>query len=93
MYTPTIVRLECGSSSLRPKGFWDGYGYGLLSMYKSDFDRTGGLGKNGDKYRWGGEDWDFMDRVVGVGLEYERVRCPYIYHYEHPQKMKLWSAV
>ena len=41
-----------------------------------------------EKFRnaWGGEDWDFADRVIKSGLEIERLRVPYFFHYFHTKK-------
>ena len=40
--------------------------------------------------KWGGEDWELMDQLVGVGLEFERMRTTHVYHYHHSKK-GLWS--
>ena len=42
------------------------------------------------KYKWGGEDWDLLDRVVNVQLEVERIKYPGLYHHYHT-KQKMWS--
>ena len=43
-------------------GVWELKGYGLMSLYKSDWVAIGG--ENVEEYGevWGGEDWDCMDR-------------------------------
>ena len=42
------------------------------------------------KYKWGGEDWDLLDRVVNAQLEVERIKYPGLYHHYHT-KQELWS--
>ena len=42
------------------------------------------------KYKWGGEDWDLLDRVVNAQLEVERIKYPGLYHHYHT-KQKMWS--
>ena len=41
-YFPIVGRLDCGSSSVEHLGFWQMDGYGVMSMYKSDWERVGG---------------------------------------------------
>jgi len=41
-YFPIVGRLDCGSSSEEHQGFWEMYGYGIMAIYKSDWDRFGG---------------------------------------------------
>lgn len=42
VYAPIVGRLDCESSSAEHLGFWQLDGYGLLAIYKSDWDRFGG---------------------------------------------------
>ena len=42
------------------------------------------------KYKWGGEDWDLVDRVVNAQLEVERIKYPGLYHHYHT-KQEMWS--
>ena len=90
MYAPVIIRLDCGESPRIPKGRWEPHGFGLVGIYKSDWDRIGGLNEKKFDLKWGGEDWDFMERVVNSEMEYERVRSA-IFHYYHT-KEGLWTG-
>jgi len=42
------------------------------------------------KYKWGGEDWDLLDRVFNAKLEVERIKYPGLYHHYH-SKQKKWN--
>ena len=50
------------------------------------------LGMNVDdfKYKWGGEDWDLVDRVMMLSVEVERIRHPGLYHHHHAKTRK-WN--
>ena len=90
VYAPQIVFLQCGGSSALPKGVWYHYSYGTIAMYKQDWDNFGGFSKEIlGKKTWGGEDWDIIDGAVKGGLEIERKRSPWIYHYYHT-KAGMW---
>ena len=41
-YFAIVGRLDCASSSVEHLGFWEMNGYGIMSMYKSDWERLGG---------------------------------------------------
>ena len=88
VYTPIIVRMKCGANPANLAGWWQVYGYGIIGMYKSDWDRSGGFPK--DKNEWGGEDQELMDQLVSVGLEFDRMRTSYVYHYYHSKK-GMWT--
>ena len=41
--------------------------------------------------KWGGEDWDLVDRVLSAGLEIERLKQPGLFHYYHSRK-GMWQG-
>lgn len=86
VYFPAVGRLDQGSNSVEHRGFWQMDGYGLVAMYKSDWIRIGGMNTKDYKYKWGGEDWDLLDRVLMASLEVERNKYPGLYHHYHPHK-------
>jgi len=43
-------------------GFWETLTYGLFGMYKSDWTTFGGFNTQRYTVRWGGEDWDLVDK-------------------------------
>ncbi|KAK3738436.1 hypothetical protein QZH41_017073, partial [Actinostola sp. cb2023] len=91
VYTPIIARLGCGSSPVNLRGYWEHQGFGIIAIYKSDWDRIGGLDEETYKNKWGGEDWDLMEKVVGGGLEYERLKHFNMFHFKHSRK-GMWTG-
>ena len=47
---------------LMTAGFWETLTYGLLGLYKSDWTASGGFDTLRYTTKWGGEDWDAVDK-------------------------------
>ena len=43
-------------------GFWENRTYGPFAMYKSDWNNVGGFNVRFYTTKWGGEDWDLIDK-------------------------------
>ena len=84
-YGPVLVRLECGATPSRPFGFWEVGGLGLIGMYKSDWDKVGGMNEK-EFAKWGGEDWELCDRILENTMEVERLKMIHFFHYFHTNK-------
>lgn len=82
-FAPLVIRLECGATPNDARGFWETSGYGLIGMYKSDWKAVGGMDVKRFQNKWGGEDWNMLDRTIAHGLQVVRLRIPRLYHYYH----------
>jgi len=88
-YDPKII--QSSSALYRPltevaeidkmSGFWLHYGFGIVAIYKSDFDQVGGFNLNIEG--WGGEDVDFYQRVIASGLDVMSAVEPSLIHVYH----------
>ena len=65
----------------RPHGHWASYSYGMLCIYKSDYDNSGGFDLT--IRGWGGEDVDLLEHILAVGLEVLKAPEPAFSHRYH----------
>ncbi|KXJ19166.1 N-acetyl-beta-glucosaminyl-glycoprotein 4-beta-N-acetylgalactosaminyltransferase 1 [Exaiptasia diaphana] len=93
-FSPILTRLAfCGRPRTKyvySEGFYEPYGFGVFSVYKSDWDSFGGMNEKEFKNKWGGEDWEMVDRVINKGYEIEKLRLPGFYHFYHNRK-GMWN--
>lgn len=74
-------RPESESSLFNVKGFWRQFGFGITSLYKSDFAKLGGF--NTSIRGWGLEDVSFYDSAINSQLKIVRAVDPGLIHVYH----------
>lgn len=70
-----------GKKISRQHGHWAAYSYGMLCMYKADYDATGGFDSSIEG--WGGEDVEFAQRVLRKKFAIMRAPDPALSHRYH----------
>ena len=65
----------------RVHGHWADYAFGMLCIYKSDYELSGGFDLT--ITGWGSEDVVLIDRILGAGLDVLRVPEPDLSHRYH----------
>lgn len=80
-YVYKFGRMPWGKTISRQHGHWALYSYGMLCIYKADYDLTGGFSSSIEG--WGGEDVDLARRVLKNGFDVMRVPDPALLHRYH----------
>ena len=62
---------------------WTDVGFGMISLYKSDWTRIGGMNETKFGEKWGGEDWEFTQRVLNNQIEIIHHRISGYFHLFH----------
>lgn len=93
-YCPTLLKLACGEHEQYTNlhgSIWMDIGYGMMAMYGKDWKKVGGMNEKEFGAKWGGEDWELVDRIVSNGLYLIHIRLPRFYHIHHSNQ-GLWDG-
>lgn len=95
-FSPTLLRLgECTHemyTDIKGKqGKWQDDGPGIMAMYRSDWITVGGFNEEMFANKWGGEDWELVDRIIEHGFHIIHYRLPRFYHLVHSRK-EMWDV-
>lgn len=89
-YCPILLRLYCGEhpeyTERSKNSIWQEIGYGMISIFKSDWNKIGGMDEEKFGGKWGGEDWDLVERIIKNKIEVIHHRIPGYYHLYHSTK-------
>ena len=80
-YVYKFSKMPWGRGISRQHGHWAMYSYGMLCVYKSDYDLVGGFNTNIEG--WGGEDVELAARVLKKKLDILRAPDPALSHRYH----------
>jgi hypothetical protein len=72
-----------GYDITRKNGHWCTYGYGMVCIYKSDYDAASGYDTTIEG--WGGEDVKLADNIIKAKYEILRAPDPGLSHRYHPK--------
>ena len=72
---PEVVSIK------REHGHWASYSYGMLCLYRSDYERSGGFNEN--ITGWGGEDVQLFESILATGIEVFKSPEPTLSHRYH----------
>ena len=83
-----IVRARVLSPLHHPCSFYPFYTEHWMISVPGHCHISTGMNTEEFKYKWGGEDWDLLDRIINLSLEVERIKYPGLYHHYHTKKQK-----
>ena len=90
-FVPIVFYFGCCISFNVPfKGFYSMGGFGLVGLFKSDWEKVGGMDTTKFKGKWGYEDNDLADRILANGYHLFRLPTRDFYHQDH-STVQLWS--
>ena len=85
-FAPIVFYFAC-DFSLNHENYYKGYysltGFGLISLYKSDWQRVGGMDTLRFKGKWGMKDNDVANRIIASGYVLFRLVMRDFYHQNH----------
>ena len=81
MYNPKFFTKNESETITQSHGHWGSYGYGMLCIYKSDYDEVGGL--DTELMGWGNEDIDLLKKIIIKCLDIIRAPDPGLIHTWH----------
>ena len=77
------------SFDISNRGMYSTGGFGLVSLFKTDWEKVGGMNTTKFKGKWGYEDNDVADRILANGYHLFRLPTRDFYHQDH-STVRLW---